>query len=348
MFVTSDVNIDQSSAVIHIDAGFSGGPDVPKLCPGGETLASGRLTEKTDIEVASPLLWSDETPSLYGIYLSAGGEFILIRYGIKRLEIKDGVLLLNNRAVKARGVNRHDTNPLLGYATPLENMVNDLFLMKRANVNCIRTSHYPNDPRFPLLCSELGFMLVNEADIETHGMGVDYGDWDWPRWSSLSDSADWEEAYVDRAARLFERDKNCACVVMWSLGNEAGVGNNHRAMARTKGRDKRLLSTETTRSSRACRRARIIPTFPTLKAACTRQSYQRIYCRRKNKAVLPLRASVHNYGRRVRELGRRRARTPFRRMHMVPTTRCLSAKTERKNTATAAISANTERRRILH
>lgn len=244
VFVTSDVNIDRSSAVIHIDAEFSGRPDATYkiVSPGGETLASGRLTEKTDIEVASPLLWSDETPSLYGIYLSAGGEFVLIRYGIKRLEIKDGVLLLNNRAVKARGVNRHDTNPLLGYATPLENMVNDLFLMKRANVNCIRTSHYPNDPRFPLLCSELGFMLVNEADIETHGMGVDYGDWDWPRWSSLSDSADWEEAYVDRAARLFERDKNCACVVMWSLGNEAGVGNNHRAMARyIKGRDKKAV-----------------------------------------------------------------------------------------------------------
>lgn len=244
VFVTADTEEDFSSAVIHVFALFSGSPlaNYSLLSPSGETLSSGKLESETDIKVSRPLLWSDETPSLYKLYLSAGGEHILLKIGIKRLEIKDGVLLLNGKAVKARGMNRHDSNPSLGHAVPLKDMENDLFLMKRANINCVRTSHYPNDPRFSLLCSELGFLLVNEADIETHGMGFDYGEWDWPRWSSLSDSPDWEESYVDRAARLFERDKNCACVVMWSLGNEAGVGSNHRAMARyIKSRDARAV-----------------------------------------------------------------------------------------------------------
>ncbi len=244
IFVTADVKDDFSSAMLHLSALFSGTPRASYrlVSPSGETLSRGELTSETDIVVASPKLWSDETPSLYSLYLTAGGENILINCGIKKLEIKDGAVLLNGKAVKARGVNRHDMNPETGYATPLEHMINDLHLMKRANVNCIRTSHYPNDPRFPLLCSEMGFMLVDEADIETHGMGFDYGDWDWPRWSSLSDSPDWEASYVDRAVRLFERDKNCACVVMWSLGNEAGVGKNHRAMARyIKSRDPKAI-----------------------------------------------------------------------------------------------------------
>ena len=244
VFVTADVKADFSSALLHISTVFSGSPTASYrlVSPSGETAVQGELIKETDITVTSPLLWSDETPTLYSLYLTAGGETILIKYGIKKLEIKDGAVLLNGKAVKARGVNRHDTNPVSGYATPLEHMLNDLYLMKRANVNCIRTSHYPNDPRFPLLCCEMGFMLVDEADLETHGMGFDYGDWDWPRWSSLSDSPDWEVSYVDRAARLFERDKNCACVVMWSLGNEAGVGNNHRAMARyIKSRDAKAI-----------------------------------------------------------------------------------------------------------
>ena len=96
-------------------------------------------------------------------------------------------------------------------------------LIKRANCNMIRTSHYPNDPRFPALCDKYGIMLTDEADIETHGMGYDWeGEWDWTRWSHLSSAPEWREAYVDRAKRLFERDKNHGCVVLWSLGNESG------------------------------------------------------------------------------------------------------------------------------
>ncbi len=107
----------------------------------------------------------------------------------------------------------------------------------------IRTSHYPNDPRFVELCDKYGIMLTDEADLETHGMGYDSRDkWDWGRWSQLSSVPEWREAYVDRAKRLFERDKNHGCVVLWSLGNESGVGVNHRAMAQyIRSRDERAL-----------------------------------------------------------------------------------------------------------
>ena len=114
-------------------------------------------------------------------------------------------------------------------------MKRDLMIMKAHNVNMIRTSHYPNDPRLTLLCDRYGIYVCDESDIETHGMGVGYG-WDWDRienapWSQLSDSPEWTEAYVDRARRMLERDKNHASVIFWSLGNESGFGRNHKAMS---------------------------------------------------------------------------------------------------------------------
>ncbi|MBQ5390304.1 MAG: DUF4981 domain-containing protein, partial [Clostridia bacterium] len=114
-----------------------------------------------------------------------------------------------------------------GAATPMEHMIGDLAILKQNNVNMIRTSHYPNDPRFAELCDRYGFYLVDEADIETHGfqLNPEYG------WSYLSDHPDWTHAYVDRAARLYERDKNHASVIFWSLGNESGYGKNHVTMA---------------------------------------------------------------------------------------------------------------------
>jgi beta-galactosidase len=158
---------------------------------------------------------------------------------LRCFEIRDGVVLLNKTPVKAHGVNRHESHPILGRTIPEEHMPNDLLLLKQCNVNTIRTSHYPNDPRFYAMCDEMGFMVVDEADIETHGAGREYGKtWDWPRWSSLSNSPDWTAAYVDRAERMYERDKNYGCVILWSLGNESGAGENHRAMAAyIRGRD---------------------------------------------------------------------------------------------------------------
>ena len=174
-----------------------------------------------------PKLWSSETPYLYTLYIQNGSEHILLPVGARKIEVRDRVIYINGKKVKARGVNRHDSNPMLGYATPMEHMLRDLAILKQNNVNMIRSSHYPNDPRFAELCDRYGFYLVDEADLETHGFQYieKYG------WSYLSAHPDWMCAYVDRAARLYERDKNHPSVIFWSLGNESGMCPNQAAMA---------------------------------------------------------------------------------------------------------------------
>lgn len=231
----------------EIDVAFTMAGDVTAHCelisPDGVKLAAASGTESVHFTVEAPVLWNDEQPALYTLLIEANGECIRERIALRRLVIEDGVLLLNNRPLKLRGINRHDSHPILGHATPEAHMLRDLYLLKQANCNTIRTSHYPNDPRFPEYCDELGMMLVDEADLETHGMGYDWeGKWDWTRWSMLSNTPEWREAYVDRAARLYERDKNRGCVIFWSLGNESGCGVNHRAMREyIKARDPQAL-----------------------------------------------------------------------------------------------------------
>ena len=200
------------------------------VSPDGEEIGYG--VAKVDGEgeitlppVKTPLLWSDEAPQLYTLYLIAGSETIRVPVGFRKIEVRDGVVLLNGAPVKARGVNRHDSHPLLGHATPLDHIREDLYLMKRNNINFIRTSHYPNDPRFYELCDELGIMVCDETDLETHGCQL-VG-----KWNLFTDDPAWEAAYLDRSARMLERDKNHPSVVMWSVGNESGCGRNHRAQA---------------------------------------------------------------------------------------------------------------------
>ncbi|NMP37088.1 MAG: DUF4981 domain-containing protein [Clostridiales bacterium] len=246
MFIKPEVEADLSLAHINVSLDITGSAAVHcTLCsPDGEKIHEGDYSVSDfTIDAPAPVLWNDEQPRLYSMYISLGNEVILEHIAVRRLVIENSVLLLNGKGVKTRGVNRHDSHPDFGYYTPYEHFYNDLMLLKRANCNAIRTSHYPNDPRFTQLCDELGFMVIDEADIETHGMGYNNDDdWDWFRWSSLSDSPDWRAAYVDRAARLFERDKNRGCVIMWSLGNESGAGRNHRAMAQyIRSRDSRAL-----------------------------------------------------------------------------------------------------------
>ena len=182
-------------------------------------------------ELSAPELWNAEQPRLYTLLIYAGEETVSLPIGFRRVEIKDKCLLLNGKKLKLKGVNRHDSSPETGYYVSPEQMLGELYQLKRANVNTIRTSHYPNDPRFLKMCDELGFMLVDEADLETHGMGYNYGDWYWDYWSHVCDTPLWEAQCVDRAARLFERDKNHCSVIFWSLGNESGCGENHRSMA---------------------------------------------------------------------------------------------------------------------
>ncbi len=196
------------------------------LSPSRIAIAEGKTDTDAGISVAvdSPELWSDETPELYTLVIKCGEEYIVQNVGFKDLKIKNRVIYINGKKVKAKGANRHDSHPYLGYATPMEHMLEDLYIMKRHNINMVRTSHYPNDPRFPALCDRLGFYMCDETDLETHGMGtVGY-------WDKLTDSEEWEESYLDRCERMFERDKNHVCVIMWSLGNESGMGVNQEKM----------------------------------------------------------------------------------------------------------------------
>lgn len=191
-----------------------------------------------ELQVSSPVLWNAENPYLYRLLVKAGGETILFSVGFRKIEVLDGVFMVNGEAIKLKGVNRHDSHPKLGQTVPIRHMVKDLNLMKRHNVNTIRSSHYPNDSRFLELCNEYGFYVVDEADLEAHGMGVAGPKWTYPNVNLLANLPEWREAFLDRQVRMVERDKNHPCIVMWSLGNESGYGDNHIAMAEwTKQRD---------------------------------------------------------------------------------------------------------------
>ena len=173
-----------------------------------------------------PELWSDERPYLYSLLIHAGSEYICIPVGLRRIDVRGRVIYINGKKVKARGVNRHDSHPILGHATPFEHMLRDVKLLKAHNVNMIRTSHYPNDPRFYELCDRYGIYVCDEADIECHGMGNHIYD------AHLTNNPDWTESYLDRAERMLERDKNHPSVIIWSVGNESSCGINHEAMAK--------------------------------------------------------------------------------------------------------------------
>lgn len=233
VYIRQSFNEDYSVATLKIECDIKGSSPVlyGLASPKGDVIATSESADATFcIEIKNPLMWNDETPYVYTLFLTVEDEIVPFQIGLKEVKIENKILLINGKGVKLRGINRHDST-LNGYVVTVDDMKKDLILLKRANVNCIRTSHYPNDPRFLDLCEALGFYIVNEADIETHGMGFNTNDdWDWFRWSMLSTVDEWEEAYVDRAERLFERDKNHGCVIMWSLGNESGCGKNHRAM----------------------------------------------------------------------------------------------------------------------
>ncbi len=231
IYVRPELNSNYSQGVLGADIELTGKSliEFKLLTPAGSEVSGGSimLDGKGHFEllVPKPELWCDEIPNLYTLCVACGGEHIRIKCGFRDIKIKDKVVYINGQKVKARGVNRHDSHPILGAATPYDHMLRDLYVMKAHNVNTIRTSHYPNDPRFLGLCDELGFYVCDEADIETHGMQRS-GNWD-----ELTDSPDWTEAYLDRASRMFERDKNHPSVIMWSVGNESGIGRNHRLMA---------------------------------------------------------------------------------------------------------------------
>lgn len=179
-----------------------------------------------EIDIDRPHKWSAERPYLYTLVLSVDDHYVAQRIGFRRTELVDGIYCINGHPIKFRGVNRHEHHPDSGRAVPYDWMVKDLLLMKTHNVNAIRTSHYINDPRMYDVADELGLWILNEADLECHGLGVIGGD----AGSYASDNPAWEDSYVDRARQMVQRDKNHASVIMWSLGNESFFGRNHVAM----------------------------------------------------------------------------------------------------------------------
>lgn len=192
---------------------------------GSNTLAAGEEKQVSMTQaILSPEQWSAEAPNLYTLQITTsdgrGNVFSVVpsRIGFRTSEIKDGQLLVNGRAVLLRGVNRHEFDPDLGQVVTRDRMLQDIRLMKQNNINAVRTCHYPNVPEWYALCDEYGLYVIDEANIESHGMG--YGE------KTLAKNPAWEAAHLYRTQRLIERDKNHASVIIWSLGNEAGMGPN--------------------------------------------------------------------------------------------------------------------------
>ncbi|WP_217594446.1 glycoside hydrolase family 2 TIM barrel-domain containing protein [Cohnella sp. GbtcB17] len=200
-------------------------PVAPMLLPG----EARELRLRKPVASAKP--WTAETPILYVLLLKVIdregrlAEVKRIAVGFRDIRIEAGRLLVNGRPIVVKGVNRNEFDARLGYVTTKEAMLEDVLLMKRHHINAVRLSHYPNDPRWLDLCDRYGLYVIDEADLETHGFHF-VGDEGY-----LAKQPAWKEAFVQRARRLVERDKNHPSVIVWSLGNESGYGPNHDAMA---------------------------------------------------------------------------------------------------------------------
>jgi beta-galactosidase len=183
---------------------------------------------QTQQTLRRPAAWTAETPNLYTLLITISAadgqtiEVISSRVGFRRVEIKNRQLLVNGVPVTIKGVNRHEHDPITGHVVSEERMLQDIQLMKQFNINAVRTSHYPHDPRWYDLADEYGLYIVDEANIESHGMGYRLD-------VTLGNNPDWEGAHLDRTMRMVERDKNHPSIIIWSLGNEAGNGVNFYA-----------------------------------------------------------------------------------------------------------------------
>lgn len=185
-----------------------------------------RKTGRISRLISAPELWTAETPALYELTLElcdASGAVVeraRSKVGFRSVEVRDGRVLVNGRPVRLRGVNRHEHHPATARVMSEEMMIRDIRLMKQANINAVRTSHYPDTPRWYELCDSLGLYVMDEADIEEHGLR-----------GTLASDPDWHAAFMDRAVRMAERDKNHPSVIFWSMGNESGYGPNFAAIS---------------------------------------------------------------------------------------------------------------------
>jgi beta-galactosidase len=219
---------DARDRAVEVQLYDLGGATVLPEPASGQVEIAPQQIAKVDLRVpvAAPLQWSAETPYLYTLVVALKSptgetvEQVRCRVGFRRIEIEDQEFLVNGKPVLFKGVDRHDHHDRLGKAVPLADMVAEIRLLKQFNFNAVRTSHYPNDERWYDLCDEYGIYVIDEANIECHGV-----------YNRLANEPDWTYAFLERGKRMVERDKNHPCIVMWSLGNESGYGPNHDALA---------------------------------------------------------------------------------------------------------------------
>ena len=234
-YATSTLSDDLTTAKVNVAlelqnlASASGAvPVVSLLGPDGKVVSTAKAEfqnikkgtsakASVTLDCPKPYLWTAETPHLYTIQIALNGDVSTFRYGLRRIENRNGRVYINNRRVFFKGANRHDTHPRYGKAIPVESMIEDILLFKRNNLNTVRTSHYPNDPRMYALYDYYGLYVMDEADLECHGN------------HSLSRNKAWEGQYVDRNERMVMRDRNHPSVIFWSMGNECGGGDNFLA-----------------------------------------------------------------------------------------------------------------------
>lgn len=207
-FALSGEKEEGNSAIVH----FNG---ETKSVKSGETIT---------FKVENPRLWSAEIPNLYDMIIESNGEFIGEKVGLRTVEVKNGLFLLNGKAIKLCGVNRHDAHPEKGSAVSLDDIKADLDMMKKLNVNAIRTSHYPSCPEFYKLCDERGFYVLSESDVECHGVITRLGSW--KSYDFIAENPEFEKPILYREECNVKVNINRPCVVIWSLGNEAGYGIN--------------------------------------------------------------------------------------------------------------------------
>ncbi|UOX91686.1 DUF4981 domain-containing protein [Amycolatopsis sp. FBCC-B4732] len=216
-WVRADYDHTTGLGTVRVETGADVVLDIPALGVAGHPAA-----EPLELPVEP---WSAETPRLYEGTLSTVAERVPVRIGFRTVSVEDGQLKVNGRRLLLRGVNRHEHDPRTGRVVSPETALADVLLMKRHNVNAVRTSHYPPDPAFLELCDEYGLWVIDECDLETHG----FGPLGWDR--NPGSEPMWADACLDRMRRTVERDKNRPSVILWSLGNESHTGDNLARMA---------------------------------------------------------------------------------------------------------------------
>ena len=229
--IVTDLDADSRDAILNVDLELAEDRDavveLSLLDASGALVAQAEGGERFEIPVMNPRKWTAESPYLYTLLLTLkqDGQVIEVvpqRVGFRETLIENGIFYVNGAAIKLKGVNRHETHPDMGQVVTRETMLRDIKLFKENNINAVRTSHYPNDPEWYALCDEYGIWVMDEANIESHAYGN-------RAHNEIANLPEWKEPHLNRVRRMIERDKNHPSVIIWSMGNEAGVGANFEA-----------------------------------------------------------------------------------------------------------------------